>query len=78
MTSICRGLNPNLAYYPDLKVTNWEDHECRAEHRERVEAQLKKFLRLSGFEVSTDVLRSRVDMPRMFAKTVDRRLPWTS
>jgi len=32
----------------------------------------KKFLRLGGFEVSSDLLRSRVDMPRMFAKTVDR------
>jgi integrase len=147
LTSICRGLNPVSTYSLNLKVTNWEAHEWRMQHRANVEAQLKrflervgrrgssksvenalyhmsvfcsflklepdeiprhvkkegvyevldefvgwlvkdcgvaphtlknslsiskKFLRLSGFEVSNDVLRSRVDMPRMFAKTVDR------
>jgi integrase len=32
----------------------------------------KKFLRLNGFDISNDVLRSKVEMPRMFIKTVDR------
>jgi integrase len=32
----------------------------------------KKWLRLQGFEISNEVVRSKVELPRMFVKTVDR------
>jgi integrase len=32
----------------------------------------KKWLRLQGFDISNDLLRGKVEMPRMFIRTVDR------
>jgi integrase len=52
----------------------WMVNDCKvAPHSLKCGLSIsKKFLRLNGFDISNDLLRSKVEMPRMFAKTVDR------
>lgn len=62
------------AYEVMDEFVGWLVNDCKiAPHSLKNAVSIsKKFLRLNGFDISNDILRSKVEMPRMFIKTVDR------